>query len=387
MINDSLGHGIGDQLLVTVARRLETCVRTVDTVARLGGDEFAIILDDIRDIHDALRVSERIQKSLQDAFELGEHEVIISGSVGIALSTAGYESAEKIVRDADTAMYRAKGKGKACHEIFDQTMHTRAASRLGLEQDLRRALDKGDQLRVHYQPIVSIPTNSITGFEALVRWNHPEQGLISPAQFIPVAEEAGLIIPLDRWVLREACRQMGIWHKKFPQTPPLMISVNFSPKQLVQPDLVDQIKSALNDSDLDPASLRPEITESVLVEEVNVATEVMERLKDMNVLLHMDDFGTGYSSLSYLVKFRVNTLKIDGSFVSHMESGGESVEIVRMIISLAHNLGMKVIAEGVETEKQLDQLRRLKCEFAQGYYFSRPVPNNEAEALLTSRSA
>jgi diguanylate cyclase (GGDEF)-like protein/PAS domain S-box-containing protein len=386
VINDSLGHGVGDELLVAVARRIEGCIRTVDTLARLGGDEFAILLDNIRDTHDALRVAERIHDALSTPVTLSRHEVNVSSSVGIASSIAGYDRPEEIVRDADIAMYRAKGKGKGRHEIFDESMHLQAVDRLKLESDLRRAL-RQDELCVHYQPIASIPTGRIVGFEALVRWEHPEQGLVSPARFIPLAEETGMIIPLDRWVLRRACQQMKCWQDRYPSDPPLTISVNLSPKQLSRPDLVDEIRGVLESTGLDPATFRPEITESVLMEDLDAASLLLERLKHMNILLHMDDFGTGYSSLSYLVRFRVDTLKIDGSFVSHMETAGESVEIVRMIVALAHNLGMQVIAEGVESEQQLAQLRRLGCEYGQGYYFSRPLPAERAEELLRAQAA
>ena len=386
VVNDSLGHGVGDQMLVGVAQRLKMCLRASDTVARLGGDEFALLLEDIRDVSDALRVAERIQRDLTDPFDLGGQEVFTSGSVGICLSSKGYTKPDDVLRDADIAMYRAKGQGKARHEIFDKDMHGRAVKRLKLESDLRRAVDRGEFV-VYYQPIISLKTSRLFALEGLVRWQHPEQGLVSPAEFIPVAEETGLIVRLDRWVLREACRQLRAWQDAMPQMRPLVMSVNLSPKQLTEGDLVEYIQQTLEEVGLDPARLRPEITESAIMENLDVASATLDRLKELKILLHLDDFGTGYSSLSYLVRFRVDTLKIDGSFVSNMDVRGENFEIVRMIVALAHNLGMEVIAEGVETPEQLAQLKTLKCEFAQGYLFSKPVDPDAARALIEADPA
>ena len=383
IINDSLGHDIGDLLLAAVARRLEDCLRTSDTASRIGGDEFALLLDGLRDPSDAMRVSERILKSLREAFDLGGQEVFSSASIGIALGAATYEGPEGLLRDADTAMYRAKSQGRARHEIFDQNMHAQAVTRLKLESDLRRAIEH-KEFAVHYQPIVALDPGCICGFEALVRWHHPERGMVSPADFIPVAEETGMIVSVDRQVLRQAAEQMQGWHQRFPKDPAIFLSVNFSRKHLGEPDLIDHVKGILKETGLDPETFRPEITESHIMEDMDHAVEILEQLRELHILMHMDDFGTGYSSLSHLVRFQVDTLKIDGSFVSNMDVRGENFEIVRMIVSLGRNLGMSVIAEGVETKQQLDQLRSLKCDHAQGYFFAKPANSETTEALIAS---
>jgi len=379
-INDSLGHTVGDQLLIGIARRLEDCLRHIDTVARLGGDEFAVPLDGIEDSSDAVRVAERLQKALRQPLNLGGHEVFTSASIGIALSSTGYEQPEEVVRDADTAMYRAKALGKARHEIFDTEMHARAVTLLQLENDLRRAVER-DEFCVYYQPIISLDGGGIYGFEALIRWQHPERGLVAPSQFITVAEETGLIIPMGRWVLREACRQMRQWQKQFPSVRSLTLSVNLSGKQLTQPDLVAQVEQILRESDFDPRLLQLEITESAVIENTRTVTEMLLQLRDLGLRLSMDDFGTGYSSLSYLHRFPINTIKIDRSFINSQESGDEN-EIVRTIIMLARSMGMNVVAEGVETHDQLSYLKSLDCEYGQGFLFSRPVHAEAVEQML-----
>jgi len=379
-INDSLGHTVGDQLLIGIARRLEDCLRHIDTVARLGGDEFAVLLDGIEDSSDAVRVAERLQKALRQPLNLGGHEVFTSASIGIALSSTGYEQPEEVVRDADTAMYRAKALGKARHEIFDTEMHARAVTLLQLENDLRRAVER-DEFCVYYQPIISLDGGGIYGFEALIRWQHPERGLVAPSQFITVAEETGLIIPMGRWVLREACRQMRQWQKQFPSVRSLTLSVNLSGKQLTQPDLVAQVEQILRESDFDPRLLQLEITESAVIENTRTVTEMLLQLRDLGLRLSMDDFGTGYSSLSYLHRFPINTIKIDRSFINSQESGDEN-EIVRTIIMLARSMGMNVVAEGVETHDQLSYLKSLDCEYGQGFLFSRPVHAEAVEQML-----
>ena len=381
-INDSLGHPVGDQLLVGISRRLETCLRPGDTIARLGGDEFTILLEDLKDASDANRVAERLQKELALPFNLCGHEVFTSVSIGIALSSIGYDRAEDILRDADTAMYSAKSLGKARHEVFDQTMHANAMGLLQLETDLRRAVER-HEFFIHYQPIVSLETSQLRGFEALVRWQHPTRGLISPLKFIPVAEETGLIIPIGQWVLYEACRQMRQWQERFPTNPPLSISVNLSSKQFMQPDLVEQIKEILHETGLDPRSLKLEITESAVMENIEATTDMLHQLRGLGVDLSIDDFGTGYSSLNYLHRFPLCTLKIDRSFVSRMDENQEHTEIVRTIMLLARNLGMDVVAEGVETEEQRAQLRALECEYGQGYFFSKPMDRTAAETFLS----
>jgi diguanylate cyclase (GGDEF)-like protein len=380
-VNDSLGHIAGDQLLMSAARRLEECLRPSDMVARLGGDEFAILLDGVEEYQDVIRVAERVQRELMRPLNLNGHEVYTTASMGITLSTIGYEHPENILRDADTAMYHAKEKGKARYEIFDAVMHARAVSRLQLESDLRKALEKRELL-VYYQPIVSLKTGRISGFEALVRWPHPQRGFIPPSDFISIAEETGLIYELDRWVMRESCRQMHAWHLANPNEKLLTISINLSGRQFTQPNLIEQIKQILEETKIDPRSLKIEITESVVMENAEVASSMLLQLRALGVQLSIDDFGTGYSSLSYLHRFPVNTLKIDRSFISRLGAGDENTEIIRTIMTLANNLGMDVVAEGVETETHLAHLKEMRCQYAQGYLFSKPVDALAAAALL-----
>ncbi len=404
VINDSLGHLSGDRLLITVAERLKHCLRSGDTLSRLGGDEFTILLEDIKDITEATNVAERIQTSLSLPFNLGVHEVFITTSIGIVLSPTGYEQLEDILRDADTAMYRAKASGKACYRVFDKTMHLRAVTLLQLENDLRRAVQslarlpsysKGNvglgtpeemkqEFQVHYQPIVSLASGKITGFEALLRWQHPSRGLLSPTEFIPIAEETRLIVPLGYWVLRSACYQTRAWQERFPTTPPLTISVNLSSKQFLQPNLIEQIEQILEESGLDACSLRLEITESAIMENSETSATMLLQLRSIGVQIYIDDFGTGYSSLSYLQRFPVNALKIDRSFISRMGVDGEDSAIVQTIVMLANKLGIDVIAEGIETEEQLGQLREICCTQAQGqgYFFSKPLDSQAAETLI-----
>jgi diguanylate cyclase (GGDEF)-like protein/PAS domain S-box-containing protein len=380
VLNDSLGHTIGDEMLVAVSKRLEESLRPGDTVARLGGDEFSVILDDITGDSEVLHITERIQKKLSLPFNLDGQEVFMTASIGIAFSTTGYDRPEHLLRDADIAMYHAKTNGRARHEIFNIEMYDRAVARLQLETNLRQAI-KQNELKLQYQPIVSMKTGGIKGLEALVRWNHPVIGLINPTEFIPLAEETGLIIQLGEWVIEEACRQLSIWQKQFPSEQPLTISVNISSKQL-SPGLLEHIKRVLEETGVAPESFIVEITESMIMENAETVAPLLLRLKDMKVKLHIDDFGTGYSSLSYLHRFPVDMLKIDRSFISRLGSNGENLKIVKAIAALAHSLNMSVIAEGVETEEQLLRLKRLKCGYMQGFLFSRPLDSKEAEALL-----
>ena len=380
-INDSLGHPCGDELLSLVARRLETCIRQTDMVARFGGDEFAILLDAIQDASDVVRVAEKVQQVISAPFKLASHEAITTASIGVALSTSGYAEAEDIIRDADTAMYRAKDHGKARYEIFDTTMHTRAVTLLRLESDLRRALEK-EELCVYYQPLVSLASRELHGFEALVRWQHPECGIVSPDDFIPLAEETGLILPIGLQVLREACLQLRKWQQRSPCNRDLIMSVNLSGKQLTQPDLIERIEEVLHESQINPWHLKLEITETVVMDNPELAAVTLAKLRGLGVRLSIDDFGTGYSSLSYLNRFPVDTLKIDRSFVTSMNEADENLQIVKTIVTLAGNLGMQVVAEGVESEEQLDQLRSLKCQYGQGFLFSKPLDVMEADLFI-----
>jgi diguanylate cyclase (GGDEF)-like protein/PAS domain S-box-containing protein len=386
IINDSLGHLIGDQFLVGIARRLEACLRPGDTVARVGGDEFTILLEDIHDASEAVMVAERLQQELSVPFHLGGREVFTTASIGIAPGTVEYAQPEDVLRDADTAMYRAKSAGKARHEVFDKEMHTVAMNLLQMETDLRGAIDR-QEFFIQYQPIVALDDFTLRGFEALVRWQHPTRGLISPMDFIPVAEETGQIVAVGQWALTEACRQMSRWQRRFPCDPPLFISVNLSSRQFTQPDLIESVRRILEETRLDPRCLKLEITESVVMESIDSATALLRHLRELGVQLAIDDFGTGYSSLSYLHRFPIDTLKVDRSFVMRMVDNNENIEIVRTILMLAQNLGMDVVAEGVETKDQLALLRKLGCENGQGYYFSRPVSVGGAEKIISETNA
>lgn len=380
VVNDSLGHDMGDKLLIELSRRLEGCLRTVDTVARLGGDEFAILLDGITSVDDATEIAERIQNSLSKPFDLEGHEFYTSASMGISFSTQGYDRPEDILRDADTAMYKAKSNGKARHEVFDTQMHARAIQALTLENELRRALDKG-QIKPYYQPIVALKTGKIIGFEALARWVHPERGLVSPADFIPLAEETGLIVHVGFTMLKQACLQTAEWQRKY-NLPELNVSVNLSSKQFNQTDLIKEIKEILFETELHPHFLKLEITETLVMENTANAIDMLKQLKGIGVQISIDDFGTGYSSLSYLHRFPFDILKIDRSFVSRMLRDKESLSIVKTITALAAELGKTVVAEGVEEKAHQKKLSDLGCFYGQGYLFSKPVDALSAEQLL-----
>ena len=398
IINDSLGHSAGDELLIKIGQRLNNAVRREDTVARphngaasdkpandntlarLGGDEFAILLDDIRDPIEAVRVAERIQPQLAAPFFVDEQEIVISASIGIASSTSPHTQVEDLMRDADLAMYRAKRAGKARCEVSDTAMHANAMKRLQMETDLRKALDQGE-FRVFYQPIVSVATGKITGFEALTRWQRP-QGIVPPVEFIAVAEETGLIIPMNRQLLREACEHLRSWQAEFPSSPPLTMSVNITPKEFAQSDLASEISKTLEQTGVDPSCLQFEILETLAMGDAEKSGQVLSQLKALGVRLSIDDFGTGYSSLSRLRRIPVDTLKIDRAFIMNMDTDPESHEIVRIIIMLAHNLGLKVVAEGTETQTHIDLLKQLNCEMAQGYHFSKPADEQAMLKLL-----
>jgi diguanylate cyclase (GGDEF)-like protein len=383
-INDSLGHTHGDLLLVAFAERLERTLRPIDTLARFGGDEFAILLSGMTDATDAVRVAQRISDELSQPFVLDKNSATATASIGIALSSSGYDRAEDILRDADIAMYRAKENGKARYELFDQGMHARAVLRLQLESDLRQAIER-NEFCVYYQPIVCLQTGRLSGFEALVRWNHPRRGLVSPVDFIPVAEETGLIVPIGQWVLNEACAQVRQWQIDSPGHRSLSLSVNLSARQVAQPNLLARIKEALDNSKLPAHCLKLEITESVVMENAEAAALMFKQLRSLGVQLSIDDFGTGYSSLSYLHRFPLNYLKIDRSFVMRLTTDNDNA-IVRTISTLARNLGMEVIAEGIETEEQYQQLKMLGCEYGQGFLFSRPVDCHGVVHLLAHDS-
>ena len=381
-INASFGQPAVDKVLIEIGERLVGKVRFGDTVARLGGDEFALLLDDVKDVSNALRVAERLQEGLAKPFLVDGREILTSASVGIASSIRTYKRSDDALRDAGTAMARAKRLGPGQVAVFDIRMHTQAVTRLKLETDLRRASDRQEFL-LYYQPVVSLQSGRITGFETLLRWQHPQRGLISPGESLLIAEEIGLLIPIGQWVLQNASQQLRAWQVEFPVAPPISMSVNLSCKQFLQSgELLTIIDETLKVTGLDPCSLALEVTETVMMENAEVALATLAQLKDRQLRISIDDFGTGYSSLSYLQRLPVDNLKIDQSFVAHMKPVGESLEIVRGIITLAHSLGKQVIAEGVETGEQLALLRSLECDYGQGYLFSEPMEPEAARKLM-----
>jgi len=380
VINDSLGHMAGDRLLVAIAQRLIGCIRPGDTVARLGGDEFVVLLENIRDLNSALVVAERIQRALEAPIPIEGQEIFITSSIGVALGSADYRAAEDLLRDADTAMYRAKSQGRARYEVFNAGMHQQVVVLMQLENDLRRAVER-QEFYLHYQPIISLRSFRLVGFEALLRWHHPVRGDIPPNTFIPVAEETELIRPLERWTLQAACRQMCQWKGQFPRAEQMTLHVNLSSKHF-DGNLIGEIQAVLDETGLLPARLNLEITESMVMENAELAVSLLNQLKHLGVNLSIDDFGTGYSSLSYLHRFPIDTLKIDRSFVNKLDRDAEQLAIVRTIMTLAWNLGIEVIAEGVETSKQLAQLVALQCEYGQGFHFSEPLPQEAVEQIL-----
>jgi diguanylate cyclase (GGDEF)-like protein/PAS domain S-box-containing protein len=381
VVNDSLGHDAGDQLLCDVAQRLAGCLRDGDTLARLGGDEFTVLMPDIADAQVAEAVASRIESRLEPPFELPGQSVFVTASIGIATGVALHDRSEAPLRDADAAMYEAKAGGRARHAVFDPTMHTRAVTRLAIETDLRRAIDS-DQLELHYQPIMWLEGNQIVGAEALVRWRRPDGTLVPPGEFIPVAEETGLIRPIGRWVLHEACRQLARWRSDLPQAAGLAMSVNISARQLQDASIVEDVESALHETGLDPGSLILELTESAVVESFEGASATLQKLRWMSVQLALDDFGTGYSSLSSLSRLPLDILKIDQSFVARLDQDAESRAIVYAIVSLATALGVRVTGEGIETASQLSTLIELDCNHGQGFLLGRPAIPDELAAML-----
>ena len=381
LVNESLGHVHGDELLILIAHRLEENIPIGDTIARLGGDEFSILLQDIKDVAEAKAISENIQKTFSLPFLLGGKEVFTSASMGIAHSDNNYKKSDEILRDSELAMYRAKRQGKAQSIVFDNKFRQTNLSPIDLDTDLRRAIQR-NEMKLHYQPIISLQDGTIAGFEALLRWNHRSRGAISPSEFIPLAEETGLIYELGQWVLREACEQIAIWNKDQKQDEQLEISINLSSRQFTDPNLVSGIIENVKKSGFSAEYLKLEITESALMQNAQRSIDMLNQLKDLSIKVCVDDFGTGYSSLSYLHTFPIDTLKIDRSFVHDMSRNYRNMEIIRTIIMLAHNLKLDVIAEGVETAEQYAQLSALGCQFAQGFYFSRPVDKNDATRLI-----
>lgn len=381
MINDSDGHQVGDLLLVEVSRILESLVSQADTVARVGGDEFAILLDPIRDVNEALKLAQNIKEALTTSLFIQGRQVFISSSIGLTFSESSYNSALEILRDADIAMGKAKQKGRGKYEIFNQEMHTQALNLLTLETDLRYGIEK-QEFEVYYQPIMNLNPIKLVGFEALIRWQHPDKGFISPGEFIPVAENTGLIIPIGKIVLEKVCQQIQTWKKKFQQITILKIAVNLSSKQFKNAYILQEIDEVMERTGLTSNNLKLEITETSLIDHSQETIKLLKQLKQRNLEICLDDFGTGYSSLSYLHRFPVDTLKIDRSFINCIGQPEENLEIIQSIIHLAHNLGMNVVAEGIETEEQLIYLQKLNCDFGQGYLFNRPLTAQETENLL-----
>jgi diguanylate cyclase (GGDEF)-like protein/PAS domain S-box-containing protein len=377
-ITDSLGHSSGDRLLVAMARRLEACLAPGDVVVRMGGDEFALLLDDVDDANAAREAAERVHRALAVPFWLDGHEVVTTASIGIVVGGPGHDRPEALLRAADTAMYRAKALGRARHEVFDETMHRHAVAAFRLEMEMRRALTRGE-LRVYYQPIVSLSTGEIVAVEALARWEHPDRGLLRPDSFIPLAEETGLIVPLGTWVFREACRQLGEWSDARER---LGLTVNLSARQLSEKGLVEELAGTVDRAGLTGRRLTLEITESAIMQDPANAGAVLSRIREMELETSLDDFGTGHSSLSQLHQLPFDNLKIDRSFVSRMDVRHGNPAIVRAIVDLGHHLGMRVVAEGVETEAQRRELRDMGCDYAQGYLFSPPLDASAAGELL-----
>jgi diguanylate cyclase (GGDEF)-like protein/PAS domain S-box-containing protein len=386
MINDSMGHTISDHFLRAISKLIESCLRSVgDTVARLGGDEFTILIDDIQEDSEVIAIAERIFHKFLHPIQLGNHTLFPSASIGIAMSNQEYANGSDLLRDADIAMYQAKSFGKGRYVLFNQEMYEQHLKVSQLDSDLHYALER-KEFELYYQPIISLASEQLAGFEALIRWHHPQRGLVSPSDFIPIAEETGLIIAIGDWVLSQACQQMQIWQSKFASAKNLKMSINLTCQQIREKDLIDKLDRVLQEIAIDGINLRLEITESSMMDQGEETIAKLEQLRARNIQLSIDDFGQGYSSLSYLHRFPVNTLKIDRTFVDQMISGGQNLEIIRTIIILAHALNMDVVAEGVETQQQVVMLKQLGCEFAQGYFFSRPLTATAAEQLIAVSS-
>jgi diguanylate cyclase (GGDEF)-like protein len=382
VVNDSLGHEAGDLLLVAVANRLKRCLRPEDTLARLGGDEFVVLVEDVEAADEAARVADRIIDELKNRFVLAGRELYARASIGIAIGEDRTKDPEDFLRNADTAMYRAKDEGWG-YAVFDPTMYEKAIGRLEAENDLGRAIEQ-EEFVVHYQPVVSLKTGEVLAVEALVRWEHPERGLLDPDEFVPMAEESGLVIPMGEQVLRGACFKVKEWQEEYPRTPPLVMFVNLSARQLARPDLADNVEGILEETGLEGSCLTLDVTETVYVRALAGSTETLDRLRNLEARISIDDFGVGYSSLAYLKRLPADALKIDKSFVKGLGEDVEDTAIVHMIIELAHTLGLEVIAEGVENEEQAELAREMGCDMAQGYHFAKPLPPEEIPALLSS---
>jgi diguanylate cyclase (GGDEF)-like protein len=383
VVNDSLGHFVGDELLIAIARRIQTTLSPFDTLARFGGDEFAILLENITGIDMAIEVAEGVIQHLSLAFKLSRYEVFMNASIGISWGSNNYKKPEYLLRDADTAMYKAKALGRARYHVFDPDMHRQAIQLLDLENDLRHAIER-EEFVIYYQPIVSLKTGKIVGFEALVRWQHPTRGLVLPSDFIPAAEEMGLIYPLNTWILKNACEQLRQWQNHPAFSNKITISVNLSARLFSNPNLISIIDQIIQQTQIDTVGLELEITESVIMENNDAIKTILQQLKQRELKLVIDDFGTGYSSLSYLHSFPVNALKIDKSFVQRMQENQESMGLVPVMITIANLMGMRAIAEGVETPQQLAQLRSLNCDLAQGFLFAKPLEQNLVLDLISA---
>ncbi|UBF24757.1 EAL domain-containing protein [Kovacikia minuta CCNUW1] len=382
LVNDSLGHQVGDELLIAIADRLGTVLNQDDTLARMGGDEFAMLLSGMQD-NSAHQVAKHLLELLAQPFQLEQHEIFVNASVGVALGSPAYEQPEHVLRDAGTALYRAKASGRFKYQVFNPGMHQAALQLLQLETDLRKAIQQ-EEFIVHYQPVVSLRTGKITGLEALVRWQHPQRGLVSPGLFIPIAEETGLISQIDSWVLRTACQQLQHWQQEKLLDTPLTLGVNLSAQHLTQPGLIESIDRILEETQLNPRFLKLEITESAVMSNAQATVGILQKIRERDIQLSIDDFGTGYSSLSYLHSFPVNSLKIDRSFVQRIDETWDSLGLILLIINIAHTMGMNVIAEGIEMEQQLLQLKGLNCDFGQGFLFSEPLAADKLIHLISS---
>ncbi|NJL42655.1 MAG: EAL domain-containing protein [Pseudanabaena sp. SU_2_4] len=386
LINDSFGHKAGDQLLIAVGKRLEACLRNDDTLARLGGDEFTILLENILNMEDATAIAKRIAEQLEAPFSLEGHEIFVTASIGIAIGALTQDRPEDFLRNADAAMYEVKKSGKAHHQVFNLNMASQARQQLLLESELRRAIEH-KEFRVYYQPVVQLDTGKIVEVEALVRWQHPQRGLVQPLEFISLAEETGLIIPIGQWVFQAACQQLQEWHLKYPSDPPLIISVNLSSKQFQQPQIAEKIAMTLQEHNLEPGCLKMEITESILLKNTAVNLDIMQQIKELGVHLAIDDFGTGFSALNYLKQFPIDTLKIDRAFTNGLGQNAEDTAIVHAIIAFAKALNLSITAEGIETAEQLALLQELKCDRGQGYYFAEPLTSEALSQLLAASGA